>query len=415
MTQVRITLLIVIALAVAGLIGCNNRTPVGEDDGADWARQIKLPKAEFTPDPELTIVTWRDYLPQEVLDLFTRTYGTRIVPTLIKNNEEMFDLLEKDPDRYDLLTPSDYMVTRMIKGGLLHRLGQQNLPNLANLDEDVRRLEYDRGLRYCVPLFRTSLGIAFNIKYIGGIPRNWEFLVQQVRNDYLAYRAGITKEMRFAMGIALMLHGYSPNTTNPAEIIEARDLLVDAVQRYGFVLMGDANDDEGLISNDILLGVNWNGTAAAALHQNPDIRFLLPEGQVLVTIDNAVISARSKRTRTAELFANYLLIPQVAAKMTNYNYFSNSITASLPFVKRVIRNGPGFLFPEEENRLFLQDLGPSVKLYEEAWAMVLQTKIPDTLVKLPLPKGGFFKGDTQTADFTKGFSQELKTKKSESQ
>ncbi len=414
MTQTRSLIFLFLAVVIIGIAGCDNKTPVGALDSPAWADHLKLPKVSFTPDQQLNIITYYEYLPQEIFDLFTRTYGTVIVPTLITSNEEMLELLQKNPDKYDLLTPSDYMVTKMHNSGLLHRLNQENLPNMENLDEDLRRMEYDQGLHYCVPLFRTSLGIAFNISYISGIPRNWGFIDEQLRNEYLTYRIGITKEMRFAMGISLQFLGYSPNTTNPKEIIEARDQLIYSIKRYGFSLLEEENNDESLINNNILLGVVWNGSAASALQKNPNIRFLLPEGPVLVTIDNAVISAQSKRTRTAELFVNYLLTPQVAARITNYNYFPNSISASAPFTKRSIRTGPGFLFPEEENRLLLKDLGPSIKLYEDAWTQVLQAKTPETLVKLPLPKGGFFKGDTQTVDFTKKFGEkDMQTKKPE--
>lgn len=414
MTRKPSLLFIFMVVAVIGLSGCDrNRTPVGEADTSNWADHIKLAKANFTPDKQLNIITYYQYLPQEVFDLFTRAYGTVIVPTLISSNEEMIDLLQKYPGTYDLLTPSDYMVTKMIDCGLLHRLDQAELPNRESLDEDLRRVPYDPGLRYSIPLFRTSLGIAFNINYISGIPRNWGFVVKQLRNDYLTYRVGIEKEMRFAMGISLQLLGYSPNSTNPKEILEARDLLVNTVKRYGLSLMGADNDNESLINRDTLLGVVWNGTAALALRKNPNIRFLLPEGPVLVAIDNIVVSAQSKRIRTAELFANFLLIPHVAARMTNYNYFPNSISTSLPYVKRGIRTGPGFLFPDEENRLFLKDVGEGITLYEDAWAQVLRAKTPETLVKLPLPKGGFFKGDTETADFTKAFVENMTTRKKE--
>lgn len=404
----RSILFIFLAMAVIGLSACDNRTPVGETGTMDWAKYLELPKADFAPDEELSIVTLYDSIPQDIFDLFTRTYGTKIVWTKLQSNEEMFDLLQNNPDKYDLLTPSDYMVSKMIKNGLLYRLDHARLPNIEHIDEDLRRIEYDRGLIYCVPLLRASLGIAFNIDYISGIPRNAQYIVKQLDNDYISHRAGITKEMRFAMGTALMLLGYSPNTTDPREIIEARDLLIGLVNKNGLVLIG-VDSAESLIRNDILLGVVWNGIAAAALHYNLDIRFLLPEGRILVAIDSAVISAQSKRIRTAELFANYLLIPQVMARMTNHNRCPNSVSASLAFVDRVIHNGPGFLFPEEEDRLFLKDLGENIKLYEDAWALVLQAKPPETLVKLPLPKGGFFRGDTQTTDFTKQFSKDLQT------
>lgn len=388
---------------------------IGISDSADWAEDIILPAASFSPDKQLMVVTWGNYLPQEVFDLFTEKYGTEIVTTEVTSNEEMLELLEKFPGKYDVLTPSDYMVTKMINEGLLRRLDHDKFSNIGRLDEDVRRAEYDRGLRFCVPLFRTSLGIGVNIKYVTGIPRDLEFIVEQIQNDYLAYRTGIVKEMRFAMGIALMYLGYSPNTINPAEIIEARDVLIRMVEKYGLILMGELNDDEALVSNDVLLSIVWNGTAAIALHENSEIRFLLPEGEVLVAIDSAVVSVKSKRVSTAELFINYMLIPEVAARMSNYNSNPNCVTASMPFVKRIIRNGPGFLFPIEENRRYLMDLGEKNTLYEDAWAKVLEAKTPDTLIKLPLPKGGLFQGGTQSSNFVKQSRDDLKTHKSDNQ
>ncbi len=413
MRQFQRVVFLIIAMVLLIMSGCNNKTSVSEIDSTSWAEQIKIAKVEFTPAKRLEVITWHDYVPQEVLDLFTKTYGTQIVPTLISSNEEMFDLLRKNPSKYDLVMPSDYMVIKMLKAGLLRRLEHGNIPNMDLLDEDVRRLSYDRGLLYTVPLSRDCIGIAFNIKYVAGIPRNWGFIIEQLRNDYLAYRGGIRKEMRVALGLALMLRGYSPNTIDPGQIGEARDLLIDTIKRHGLKLTGPQGGRQ-LINNKILLGLVWNGTGAYALANNPDVRFLLPEGKALVNYDSIAISVESQRARTAELFIDYMLIPQVSARMSNYNYFAGCNSAALPYVEKIIRNGPGFMFPDEEDRLFLKDLGANIKLYEDAWNLVLQTKTPDSLVELPLPKDGIFKGDTRGANFTKKFIEEMEKPKNDS-
>ncbi len=408
--QVHCLIFAVLVMGALALGACNDKTRVGETDATAWSRQIKLPKVHFTPARRLEVITWHDYIPQEVFDLFSETYGTQIVPTLISTNEEMLDLLRKNPGKYDLVMPSDYMVTRMIKDGLLQRLDHRNIKNMEFLDEDVRRAKFDRGLLYTVPLFRDCIGVAFNIKYVAGIPRNWSFIVDQIRNDYLVHRAGIRKEMRIAMGFSLMLLGYSPNSVDPGEIAQARDLLIDTIKRYGVEMIGPEGGSR-LIRSDILLGVVWNGSAAYALTNNRNVRFLLPEGKVIVSYENIAVSALSQRKSTAELFIDYLLVPQVTARMTNYNYFASCNAASLPYVKAIIRNGPGFLFPDEEDRLFLEDLGDKAKLYEDAWREVLQAKPPESLITLPLPKDGIFQGDTQNADFTKEFIHEMKKPK----
>jgi len=389
--------LLVLLVTVISLIllGCDNRTPVGGVDSRDWSDKIKLAGLPISPDDEqLEIIIWHDYIPQEIFDLFYKTYGVKVTPTFIENNQEALDLLQKKPNKYDIVVVNDYMVTRLIRDGYLQKLNHENIKNIHFLSEDVLRTQYDRGLIYTVPLFRACVGITFNMRYVPGIPRTWDFVVKNIKNDYLNFRTGIRKEKRIALGIALIFLGYSPNTTNPEEITRARDLLIDVINNHGTELVGAESRDK-IIKNELLLGLNWNGNAAYALDKNPNIRFLLPEGKVLVAYDNITINARSRHIQLAEFFINYLLIPEVSAKMTNFNYFANTNVASLPFIRSIIRNGPGFLFPDEANRLLIKDLGEKNQLYTDAWAMVLQAKPSEALIKLPLPKMGIYMGATE--------------------
>lgn len=405
--------ILVFLLLIFPLSGCDNTTRVSATDSEDRGRKshvnekqeidlaatVTMRKISFSPAKKLEIITWHDFIPQDIYDYFTDTYGTSIVPTFVESNEQMFDLLQNSPGKYDLLMPDDYMVEKLISAGLLNRLDHANIPNITYLDEDVRRLQYDRGLSHIIPLFRDSVGIAFHIDYVPGIPRNWTFIREQMQNQYLAYRVGIRKEMRLAMGMSLLFLGYSPNSINPEEIIEARDLLINSVEKHG-VKFHTSVGHQNMSENEILLALAWNGNAARAMSHNPDVRFLLPDGKIIVSYNNIAISSKSTNKQAAELFIDYLLTPQVSARMTNYNFFPNCNPSSLPFVKKIVRNGPSYFFPSEGNRLFLNNLGDNNALYEDAWEKILQAKPPSTLVKLPLPKGGMFSGETQSPNFT---------------
>ena len=377
-------------LLLAG--GCENRTHVDKNDTMNWAKSLDLPCFDSTAAKHLEVIVWHDLIPSEVTDLFRETYGTEVVLTLIKSDEEMFELLRNNPGKYDAAFPSDFMVLRMKKYGLLKRLDHDHIENIKYLNEEVLRNDYDRGIGFSVPLFRTCVGISLNIDYVSGIPRDWHFLISQISNEYFAFRGGIRKDMRIALGLALILGGYSPNSVNPEEIANARDALINAVVNYGVNLVGPESA-QMLVDNELLLGFNWNGNVAYALDHNSSIRFLLPEDKVIAGYWNFIISASSEKARTAELFIDYLLVPEVSAHMTNVNYFANCNDESLPFVKKIIRNGPGFIFPSEENRVFLKDLGEQeILLYEEAWAQVLNAKPAQDLIKLPLPQSGIFMG-----------------------
>jgi len=383
--NIRVIILFILLALLAGCSKTDLRTI--EDD--NWSATIQFHKPKFKPADSLEVMTWDDYIPPEVFKKFTEVYGTKLNVTIIQSNEELYSLLKQDPEKYDLIMPGDYLVSKLIKAGMLYKLDLDKIPNSTGLDESIRRLNADLGIKYTIPLFFSSIGIAFNIKYIAGLPRNWDFIMEQARNAYLNYRLFIRKEMRIGMGVALMSQGFSPNSVNPEEIEQAKMVLINLVKHYGLKFVGEATGD-ALKDSDALLGVVWNGTASYALGFNHNIRFLFPEGSIISTYESGAIPIGSKNKETAELLLNYLITPEVMGRTSNFNYFSNSNPSSMTFVKTLIKNSPGFMMPPEENRVYIQELGDSLKLYEKAWEEIQATKPDADVVFLPLPKNGLF-------------------------
>ncbi len=44
---------------------------------------------------------------------------------------------------YDVVIPSDYMISRLISEGMLEKLDFSKIPNLSLIDENLRFMEYD--------------------------------------------------------------------------------------------------------------------------------------------------------------------------------------------------------------------------------------------------------------------------------
>ncbi|PLX70431.1 MAG: hypothetical protein C0602_06360 [Denitrovibrio sp.] len=385
-----LTRLAYIFLALFIITGCD-RTDLRKAEEKQWDSGITFHNPSFKPAESLNIITWNEYIPDEVFDKFTEAYGTKIDVTYIHSNEEMYRLLKKNPEKYDLIMPSDYMLVKLKDESMLQKINLDNIPNAVYLDESIRRMKQDFGLKYSVPLFYSSIGIGFNIKYIPGFPRSWAFISNLAKNDYLNYRISLRKDMRVALGVALMSMGFSPNTVNPAEIEAAKNTLIDSIENTGLQLIDNAITKK-IVNKEVLLGVIWNGTASEALKQNTNIRFIYPEGDVITTYESGVIPVHSKNLQTGELLLNFLLNDRVIGHISNYNFFSNSNPNSAQYIDIQIKNGPGYIIPEEEFRVYIEDVGENIKLYNAAWEEILAAKPNENLVSLPLPKHGLFQG-----------------------
>ncbi|MDE2722301.1 MAG: spermidine/putrescine ABC transporter substrate-binding protein PotF, partial [Gemmatimonadota bacterium] len=63
--------------------------------------------------------------------------------------------------------------------------------------------------------------------------------------------------------------------------------------------------------------------------------------------DNLAIPADAPHPENAHLFIDYILEPEVAAAITNYVFYANANSASLPHVLDEVKNDPA-IYPSDE-------------------------------------------------------------------
>src|SRR5438552_17905398 len=82
----------------------------------------------------LNLYCWSEYVPQEVIDGFSKETGIKVNVENYASNEEMLAKLLTGGGKYDLIQPSEYTVEALIKAGELEELNLNNIPNTRNLD-----------------------------------------------------------------------------------------------------------------------------------------------------------------------------------------------------------------------------------------------------------------------------------------
>lgn len=375
--------LVLLACAVV-LGGCFDRTKVSELQGYERWQSITPPPAPATPlAKKLRLLIWRDYFNPQILDFFTQTYGVELEITFFKNNSDLMEKFSANPEGYDLLMPSSYVVERLIKAGAIAKIKKDNIPNLAHLSPVFFQAPYDRELVHSVPMFYSYLGIAFNGDYLRELPRDFDLTSDSPEENLLlfGYRA-LLDEPRITLASALMDRGFDPNSTDPAAVHQIADELIKQSAAHGIRFMSDELP-RALGRNEILIAASWSGAAGYALSLNPAVRFVLPAGRPFMEVDSLVIPKSSPAQATAEFFINFLLIPEITGDCSNYSFYANTNDASRPFIEREILIGPSYINSPAGTAVFLRDLGGFDNVYEAEWQRIQLLKEPVS-AKVPL-------------------------------
>src|SRR5438094_6541448 len=120
--------------------------------------------AAATGERLVNFYNWSDYIAPTVLDSFTRETGIAVKYDTFDSNDILETKLLAGNSGYDLVVPTAYFLERQIKAGIFQKLDKSQLPNLANVwDEIARRLAaYDPGNLYAVNYMWGTTGIGYN-------------------------------------------------------------------------------------------------------------------------------------------------------------------------------------------------------------------------------------------------------------
>src|SRR6185295_14464343 len=156
---------------------------------------------------ELNIYIWSNYLPENVIAEFERRYDAKIHVELYDSNEALLAKLQSGSAVYDIVVPSDYMVTILKAQGLLEELDRDQVTNFSNLDPQFAGLAYDPANQFSVPYMWGTTGIAYRKDKVARPPESWSSLWDIYYKD----RLSMLDDVRETFGAALKFTGKSLN------------------------------------------------------------------------------------------------------------------------------------------------------------------------------------------------------------
>lgn len=331
-----------------------------------------LSPAAFAADAQgggqVVVYNWSEYIPQDVLDNFTKETGIKVIYSTFESNEAMFAKVKLlRGQSYDVVVPSGYFVDLMRRDKLVREMDHSRLPNLSNLDPKLLNQEYDPGNKYSIPYMWGAVGLAYNTKYVpkGSITKWSQLLEPKYKGKII-----LTDDLRDAFGLALRTKGHSINSTDPASIKDAYDFL--AKLKASVRVFDVTAIKQALISEEVWLGPIWNGDFLVAKDENPDLDYVFPEEGAVLWVDSFVIPIGAANVDNAYTFINYMLRPDVAVRcMEEYKYSSPNLEAVKQLPEdmrgnRILVPGPD----ELRNSEFTTGIGEALGIYEKYWEQI---------------------------------------------
>ncbi|MBD5085754.1 MAG: extracellular solute-binding protein [Clostridiales bacterium] len=180
--------------------------------------------------PVVNVCSWGEYIDEDLITQFEEETGIRVNYQTAESNEALYSLLKSGGADYDVIVPSDYMISQLIEEDMLEELDYSQIPNFELIDQRFRNLPYDPENKYTVPYTWGTLGLIYNANMVDEDLDSWGALY----GDEYAGSVLLINNSRDALGAALLHLGYSVNTTDEAEIREAFGLISDASRRGVF-------------------------------------------------------------------------------------------------------------------------------------------------------------------------------------
>ena len=274
---------------------------------------------------------------------FTKLTGIKVNYTTYAANEDLYSKLKNGGASYDVIIPSDYMISKMIKEEMVQPIDLDNIPNFKYIMENFRNPAYDPENLYSVPYTWGTVGIIYNTTQID-LPEeeiDWDILWNEDYTDQIL----MFDNPRDAFAIAEIMQGFSINTEDPDQLVIAANRLKEQKSVVQAYVMDEIFDK--MSSGDAWLAPYYAGDALTILEENEDLAFVVPKSGTNLFVDAMCIPVGAKQKEAAEMYINFMCEPDIAYANIDYICYSTPHSAAFEMLDEEVQTDP-VSYPSDE-------------------------------------------------------------------
>lgn len=311
----------------------------------------------------LNIYNWSDYIDPEIIPLFEKETGIKVVYDVFDSNEVLDAKIMSGKTGYDIVAPGLDFMARQLRADVYLELDKSKLPNLKNLDPVqmafVSKLDPDNA--HGVPYFVGTAGIAYNKKMIAERlgpdfdMKTWDVIFKpEILSKLKDCGVAVLNAPSEVIPTALNYLGLNPNSTNLEDYKKAEELLMK--MRPNVTYFHSSQNINDLANGDICITLGWSGDVlqaadrAAEAKNGVEIEYLVPREGALMFYDMFAIPRDAEHVDNAYKFIDFILRADIAAKNSSYVSYDNANKAAAPMVIDKVKNNPNIFIPDEQLR-----------------------------------------------------------------
>ena len=309
--------------------------------GAVAAGLTILPKHGFSAEEaKLNFYNWDTYIGETTLDDFKDSAGIEVKMDLFADNDELFAKFKEGNPGYDLIVPTDTYVERMITAGMLEKLDHSMIPNFkGNVDPNFQDAQFDPGRAYSMPYMWGTIGIGYRKSRVDEEPNSWKWMYD---SDKYSGRIAFLGDGATIIQMAMKYMGESLNTTDPAKIKKAEELIIK--QKPHIKVFAEDNGQDLLASGEVDLAMEWNGDILQVMAEDDDIGYSVPKEGGLLWQDCLAIPKGAPHPENAHKFINYILDAEAGALIADFIQYGTPNNAAKALMSTDYTENPA-IFP----------------------------------------------------------------------
>ena len=306
----------------------------------------------------VNIYDWYGVLPRDVIDQFEKETKIKVNYDVFDNNEMLEAKLLATNSGYDVVFPTATPYgSRQIAMGVYQKIDKSLLTNLTNIEPILlaKMENIDKDLEYLLPYYWGTTGIAFDEDKLNEIipndPKNGYYLIFDPNfvDKLKDHGISILQEAVDVFPHVLSFIGLDRNSRSFIDLSKAANHLARIcpnIRRFSssrFIM--------DLVLGDVCIAQSWSGEAIKAIEDakkiGRNIKYIIPLEGSDIWIDAIAIPIGAPNVKNAHTFINFLLRPDISAKITNQSKIATMVVDSRKFLDKDVLNNE-LIFPSNE-------------------------------------------------------------------
>lgn len=349
-------LLTAAVLSLSMLAPCaDSETSEDEEDEESYQQTLTISDPDYYTrfkgkGLSINVYNWGEYIStgadEGTLDVnaeFEKLTGIKVNYTNFATNEELYAKLKGGGAAYDVIIPSDYMISKMIDEDMIQPLDFKNIPNFEYIMDNFRNQDYDPENAYSVPYTWGTVGIIYDTTMVDIPPEeiDWDLLWNEDYADQIL----MFDNPRDAFAIAEIMEGFSLNTEDFDELEQAAMKLRRQKKIVQGYVMDEVFDKMG--AGDALIAPYYAGDALTIMEDNEDLDFVVPKSGTNLFIDAMCVPTTARQKEAAEMYINFMCEPDIAYSNIDFICYSTPHKAAYEMLDEEVRNSH-VSYPDQE-------------------------------------------------------------------